>query len=549
MVIEPSPTEKDMIWAGTDDGRVQLTQNGGQSWADVSPNIAGLPKGSWIVQIKASNKNKGEALLVANDYRRFNYTPYAFRTRDYGKTWQRIVSDKDVKSYALCIIEDPIEKNLLFLGTDDGLYISIDAGNSWKKYTNGFPTVSVKDLIIHPRENDLVIATFGRAAWVLDDIIPLREIAGNSALLNQDLKLFNPPTAYLAAYQQPTGSRFGADAIFNGENRQSGALLKFYFKSKEIKKEEISTEKNKKNKKKDKTVAEEVTAKKVEEDELPKAEDKEPEEETEKVAEDEKGKSKDSLYLKIYDGDRIIRTLKRKIPDSSGIYVWRWNLDESGSDRPSRSQRESKNEPGGITVKPNTYRVEINYEGTKSENSIKVESDPRLPVSQKAIDENYTASKKLENFTQVAADAVEQLVESKKTVDEFNDKLKEAEKADLTSKDKYKDEIKNNENVSKKIDSLIEVYIGKVDKRQGITRNAEITVMNRINTANGYVESRPNGLTNTENTLILQAENELKEALSQTNLFFEKNWTVYQAKMESLEISPFKKVETFTIKN
>ena len=96
-------------------GCVHLTQNGGSDWLEVTKNIKGLPAGSWITQIKASNKNKGEALLVANDYRRFNYTPYAYRTTNYGKTRKRIVHQTDVKSYALCIVEDPITPNLLFL--------------------------------------------------------------------------------------------------------------------------------------------------------------------------------------------------------------------------------------------------------------------------------------------------------------------------------------------------------------------------------------------------------------------------------------------------
>ena len=97
-----------------------------------------------MTQIKASNKNKGEALLVANDYRRFNYTPYAYRTKNYGKTWQRIVDASDVQSYTLSIVEDIVEPNLLFLGTDDGLYVSINAGEKWTKWTEGFPTVSTK---------------------------------------------------------------------------------------------------------------------------------------------------------------------------------------------------------------------------------------------------------------------------------------------------------------------------------------------------------------------------------------------------------------------
>uniref|UniRef100_UPI003F49A728 WD40/YVTN/BNR-like repeat-containing protein n=1 Tax=Psychroserpens mesophilus TaxID=325473 RepID=UPI003F49A728 len=238
LVIEPSPLERNMFWVGTDDGKVHYTQNGGQTYTDVTKNIKGLPSGSWIPQIKASNKNKGEALLIANDYRRFNYTPYAYRTKDYGKTWQRIIDATDVKSYTLSIVEDPVEKNLLFLGTDDGLYISIDAGNSWTKWTQGFPTVSVKDLVIHPREHDLIIGTFGRAAWVLDDIRPLREIAKNKEIINQKLELFTPPTAYQAAYQQPTGSRFGADAMYHGENRDNGAIFSYFVKIDETKKEE-----------------------------------------------------------------------------------------------------------------------------------------------------------------------------------------------------------------------------------------------------------------------------------------------------------------------
>lgn len=163
LVIEPSPIEEGMLWVGTDDGQVQITKDGGVTWSNVTSAIKGMPKGAWIPQIKASNKNKGEALLLVNDYRRFNYTPYAYRTKDYGKTWQRIVSEKDVKSFTLSIVEDIEESNLLFLGTDDGLYISLDAGDSWTKWTEGYPTVPTADMVIQEREHDLVIGTFGRS--------------------------------------------------------------------------------------------------------------------------------------------------------------------------------------------------------------------------------------------------------------------------------------------------------------------------------------------------------------------------------------------------
>jgi len=103
----------------------------------------------------------------------------------------------------------------------------MDAGNKWTKWTEGFPTVPVKDLVIHPREHDLIIGTFGRAAWVLDDIRPLRALANKNARAKK-LHLFEPPTAYQAEYQQPTGSRFGADAMYQGENRNSGAIISYY---------------------------------------------------------------------------------------------------------------------------------------------------------------------------------------------------------------------------------------------------------------------------------------------------------------------------------
>ncbi len=521
LVIEPSPLEQNMFWVASDDGRVHYTQNGGQNWTEVSNNISGLPKGSWITQIKASNKNKGEALLVANDYRRFNFTPYVYRTTNYGKTWQLIVDKDDVISYALCIIEDPKEKNLLFLGTDDGLYISIDAGNSWKKWTNGFPTVSVKDLVIQERENDLVIGTFGRAAWVLDDISPLRAIAKDKELLSSDIALFEAPTAYHVSYQQPTGSRFGADAIFNGENRAYGARILYYFQKDEV--EDASTGSATDNEEKDE-----------ENDGDSANEDEETSEETE-------GKHKDSIYLKIYDGERLIRSLKKKVPDSTGFYRWRWYLNEAGVDRPSREIKERKNEPGGVSVKPGTYRLEINYLEETSSSTIAVKMDPRVEVSEKAIIETYTTGKEIEQLTQTIASAVKQLAESKKIAKKLKDEFNKEDKK------MYKDQIKSSKNIIKRIDSIIDLYIGKEDDRQGITNSSVVSVRQRIGTANWYSGSRPNGITETEIILLQHATNQLEEVLNETNLFFETDWTNYKNEMEQLKLSPFKKTKTFFV--
>ena len=514
LVIEPSPLEKDMLWVGTDDGRVHITMNGGASWTEVTQNIKGLPKGSWIPQIRASTRNKGEALLIANDYRRYNYTPYAYRTRDYGKSWERIVDGKDVASYTLSIVEDPENPNLLFLGTDDGLYISMDGAESWQKWTNGFPTVSTKDLAIHPREQDLVIGTFGRAAWVMDDIRPLRAIAGNPSLLSKEVSLFPGPKAYLAAYQQPSGMRFGGDATFNAENRPSGAMITYYLKEG---KKESAARKNSEGS----------------------AEQKE---NTEQDSTETKKTTRDSVFLKIYDGQRLIRSLKYKTPDSAGLHRVYWGLDEAGPDRPSRTLRKRNREPGGTQVKPGTYRAVIQFGEQTDETTIEVASDPRLQSSTAALEAAYNASKKLEGFTQTAADAVKQLVESKNIAQKLQKELKEKDK------EQYKEQIKASGEIVKQIDSLVALYLGAEDKRQGITRNPEMTVLTRIRNASRYAGSRPAGLTVTENKLIEYAENDLKAALSQTNAFFAKAWKEYREKMQELELSPFKETETFNLK-
>ncbi len=512
LVIEPSPVEKDMLWVGTDDGKVHYSKDGGANWIDVTKNIKGLPAGSWIPQIKASNKNKGEALLIANDYRRFNYTPYAYRTKDYGKTWQRIVDANDVISYCLAIVEDPQESNLLFLGTDDGLYFSIDAGNNWKKWTEGFPTVSVKDLIIHPREQDLVIGTFGRAFWILDDIRPLRAIAKNRQILNNKVQLFEPPVAVKAAYQQPTGSRFGGDAIFNGTNRGFGAQMQYYLnKTKDVE----ETGEDEKNEKMD-----------------------ESESGSEK---DEKVVSWDSLTMKIYDGDRLIRTLKQKAPKETGIYKWSWFMDEKGADRPSRRIRRGNREPGGVSVKPGSYKVVLHYGDQSSEQTIKVITDPRIDVNQNAINEIYTASKDLEDMRQTTADAVKQLLESKTIANEYRGTLSKIDKK------KFKEEIKASKDIAKSIDEILDIYLGKVDERQGITRNPDPSVNQRIGTAFRYVGSRQNGITATERRLMEQAKNALNAALEKTNKFFSSEWNGYREKMESMKISPFKDTQAFKL--
>jgi hypothetical protein len=365
-------------------------------------------------------------------------------------------------------------------------------------------------LVIQPREHDLVIGTFGRAAWVLDDIRPLRAMAKNKNITKNKLELFKPPIAYQAAFQQPTGSRFGGDALYNGENRKRGAPISYYINK------PIESKKETKYKKQDKK---DVNSSKIE------------------------NKIKyDSIKLEIYDGARLIRTLKHKTPKENGIHKTYWYLSEKGVSRPSRKIRKQKREPSGVRVKPGTYRLKMTFGGQVSEQNIKVEFDPRLTISNDAITQKYNTSKELEGYQKTMANVVKQLVESKNIVKGYKTKLTKEDKK------KYREQIKYSLDISKKIDTLIAVFLGKVDKRQGITRNPEVTVSQRLGTARWYVSSRFREQTDTEKQLINQFKTSLKEALEKTNIFFNKDWKEYQKTLETIKISPFKKTEAFSIK-
>ena len=141
LAIAPSAKEQGVIWVGTDDGQVQLTRDGGKTWTNLTSRIAGMPKNAWIPQIQASTHNKGEAFVVVNNYRQFDFKPYLFRTKDYGQTWESMVSSNQLgeNSYVLSAVQDPIEPKLIFVGTENGLFVSLDEGKSYSKWTSGYP--------------------------------------------------------------------------------------------------------------------------------------------------------------------------------------------------------------------------------------------------------------------------------------------------------------------------------------------------------------------------------------------------------------------------
>jgi hypothetical protein len=179
-----------------------------------------MPNEAWIAHIEASRHKAGTAWMVVNNYRKGDYAPYLFRTDDFGKSWDRVIDEDDVKGYTLSFIQDPVEPNLVFLGTENGLWISIDEGTTWTQFKNGFPSVSTMDLKIQETESALIVGTFGRAIWVLDDLLSLREIAGKRLKEGLTALPVNDAVQVKGLFINPPGNIWtGFHTTFEGANK------------------------------------------------------------------------------------------------------------------------------------------------------------------------------------------------------------------------------------------------------------------------------------------------------------------------------------------
>jgi hypothetical protein len=225
--VGPSELEQGLIWVGTDDGHVQITRDGGGTWENVRDNVDGLPEGIWIPDVQPSRHVAGRAYLVAEDHRRGDWTPHVYVTEDYGEHWTSLGS-ADIDAFVHAIEEDPENPELLFLGTEFGLRVSFDRGSSWQAYTSGVPAVPIRDLLVHPRDGDLVLGTHGRALIVLDDIRPLRALAGSPETWSAPVQVFTPPPAYNVFVAEAIGYRSTGHAMQQAETRATGALITFW---------------------------------------------------------------------------------------------------------------------------------------------------------------------------------------------------------------------------------------------------------------------------------------------------------------------------------
>jgi photosystem II stability/assembly factor-like uncharacterized protein len=224
--IAESPRDPNVIWAGTDDGNLQVTRDGGRTWTNVAANIGGAPRFAWFSSISASVEQPGRAYVTVDQHRLDDFAPYVFATDDYGKTWRGIGTG--LHGYAHVVLEDPREAGLLYAGTELGVFASLDRGATWTDLRLGLPRLAVVDMKVHPRDNDLVIATHARGFYIFDDLTPLQGLAkavrdGN---LGSGPRLFPPlrATRYIPASDTSTlGNR-----VWTARNKPYGAIVSYF---------------------------------------------------------------------------------------------------------------------------------------------------------------------------------------------------------------------------------------------------------------------------------------------------------------------------------
>jgi len=225
LTISESPLKAGVLWVGTDDGQVQVTRDGGATWANVTAAIKGLgPGDNWVTRIEASHFVEGGAYLTVSRHQVDDYRPYIFKSEDFGRTWTSLRGDLPEYGYLHTVRESPSNRDLLFAGSEFGLFVSGDGGRTWVPFKNDFPTVAVRDVLIHPREHDLVIGTHGRGVWIIDDIRPLEGLTAEA--VKSEAILFGVKDTTLFSYRTTVDNY--SDAGYAGANSPFGAAVSYY---------------------------------------------------------------------------------------------------------------------------------------------------------------------------------------------------------------------------------------------------------------------------------------------------------------------------------
>ncbi|MEZ5424636.1 MAG: hypothetical protein R2747_00095 [Pyrinomonadaceae bacterium] len=409
--LSESPLRSGLIWAGSDDGNLQVTTDGGRNWTNVVKNVPGIPADSSVSHVEPSRRS-ADTVYVAFDRHKFDdYRPYVFKTSDGGRTFTNITGDLPEKAYVHVLAEDPKNPDLLYAGTELGIYVSYSGGGKWMELNmKNFPRVAVHDIVIHPRDNDIILATHGRSLWIFDDASPVQSLS--DSILAKETHLFGVRPAYRFATRF---TRYGiGDKVFRGENPPKGALITYYLKD-------------------------------------------EPDKKTQ-------------LRLEIFDsGGKKISEVKN-LPKMRGLNRTVWNLSHEGARQ--RRQLSETNEfsgpPRGPQALPGIYTVRLLVgERVAGETKVEVRVDPTVAVTPAELQEQFDLAVKLR-------DMLSSLNDGLRSLDSAKDQAEQIEKvAKNTLAEVPKEVSQALDNYKKRIDALTgDLIVGDED---GIRASAKLT--------------------------------------------------------------------------
>ncbi len=526
LTIAPSSKERGVVWVGTDDGNVQLTRDGGKTWTNLAGRLPGMAAGSWVPQIVASKHAAGEAFVVVNDYRRHNWAPMLYHTTDYGATWKNLVSDNAVDGYCLSVAQDPVAPNLLFAGTEFGLYVSIDYGKTWSRWSHHtYPTLSTYDLVIQEAEADLVIGSFGRGILVVDDIRPLRALAQQGAgMLDKPLQVFATADYYDYQARTPAGARFAGSATYTAPNPPEGVALSFYVKEGKA---------DPKAPKPAKATAPATTPAPA-----GKGKGKDTAPAPSEAPANPKGPApSDTVKVEIVNSQgKVIRTFKEVA--TTGLNRVYWRLDAAGTRRPGQPKpKPGAPERGGGPTPTGTYTARMTYRGVTDSTRFAVKLEPNLAAFEANINTAVARYEALNGLQTTATELVDQLDEAKASIERMQSLMTDAQKADSTLKP-LREKAKAYTDSLKALRNLVVYDTGEI---QGIFRDVD-DLLGALRTPAGY------GLTfqstaPTYELALRQAETQLRTVQARINRFLREDWPTLAPLVTAAGLSPLREVK------
>jgi photosystem II stability/assembly factor-like uncharacterized protein len=396
VAIAASRLQRGVLWVGTDDGRVHVTRDGGQTWARIDERARGVPAGAWVPMIHASPHDAGTAFVVFDDHRRSNMAPYVYRVSDFGRRWENLATD-ELTGYALSVLQDFVDPELLFLGTEFGLFFSVDGGDSWTRFAAGVPTVSVMDMAIQERETDLVLGTHGRSAYVIDDYSALRGLRADDFESRLEILSATPGQRYDA--KSTASTRFTGSGEFRGPNEPYGVLVTFMASGDDLPHPDRERERQRKI---DRRLSGEA-----------------PEAAEQDGADG--GQEPPKVTVRVSDASgETVRTFRHAL--HQGVNRLAWGMESDGVRPPPGPDRPDTEDglPAGPEVPPGDYTITLSLGATEASVDVVTLPDPRSAVTPEEYLVKYRAERDLLKLAEAHVTALERLDQARNDVRTIN---------------------------------------------------------------------------------------------------------------------------------